>query len=94
MEEQELQKLRKEYESSGHTVYSFAELKEVEFWKMKYALQKGLNLKRKSEGKENPRMTGVGFKKVVSKGPIAKSEIQTSQIIIRTQGGLEIIIPI
>jgi len=94
MEEKELQDLRNEYESSGHTVYSFAQMKEVEFWKMKYALQKGLDLNRKSNGEQKPQKRGVGFKKVMAKRSLAQSEIKSNQIIIRTHGGLEIIIPI
>ena len=93
MKEQELRAIRDEYEDSNLTIESFAEFKGMEYWKMKYALKKGLHLKRQDQGIQTVRKK-VGFKKVVSKGSAKEIEAGIKQLIIRTSSGLEIIIPI
>ena len=80
----EMLALREEYEQSGLTVSFFAKRKGVEYWKMNYALRKGLEFKDKNVSSK------VGFKKIVAKTIVdPKKEIR-----IKTTYGAEIIIPL
>lgn len=80
----ELLALREEYEQSGLSATAFAKSKEVDHWKMKYALRKALIYKSTTSP------TKVSFKKLSTKS-VEKSN---NELRIKTSYGAEIIIPL
>ena len=73
---------RQEYEQSGLKAADFARKKELEYWKVKYALRKALRYKNDSQP--------VKFKKLTLK----TSQVPTRELRIKTSYGVEVIIPL
>lgn len=78
----DLLSFRQEYEQSGLKMADFARGKEIDYWKVKYALRKALRYKEDSQP--------VKFKKLT----IKTREAPKRELRIKTSYGAEIIIPL